>query len=138
MKNLIALVLALVCVLGLIGCGNSTQNSENKQIITLPSEVKEVEVSGYYNGSLINAGDFIIENFDEFAEWFSQLSLEHRTFEEGKNPSEMYAGGNSYTFDINDGALTFTYAVGGSPVTAYIIYDEEWYEVLNPSELPFK
>ena len=138
MKNLIALVLALVCVLGLIGCGNSTQNSENKQIITLPSEVKEVEVSGYYNGSVINAGDFIIENFDEFAEWFSQLSLEHRTFEEGKNPGEMYAGGNSYTFDINDGALTFTYAVGGSPVTAYIIYDEEWYEVLNPSELPFK
>ena len=138
MKKLIALVLALVCVLGLIGCGNSTQNSENKQIITLPSEVKEVEVSGYYNGSVINAGDFIIENFDEFAEWFSQLSLEHRTFEEGKNPGEMYAGGNSYTFDINDGALTFTYAVGGSPVTAYIIYDEEWYEVLNPSELPFK
>ena len=87
---------------------------------------------------MINAGDFVVKNFDMFTSWISQLSLEHRTFEKGKNPSEMYAGGDSYTFDINDGALTFTYAIGGSPVTEYVIYDEEWYEVLNPSELPFK
>lgn len=106
--------------------------------ITMPDEITEVEVSGYYNGGVIQPGDFVVEDFDEFEEWFSQLSLEHRTFEEGKNPGEMYAGGDAYTFDINDGALTFTYAIGGSPVTEYIIYDEEWYEVLNPSELPFK
>jgi len=106
--------------------------------ITMPDEITEVEVSGYYNGGVIQPEDFVVEDFDEFAEWFSLLSLEHRTFEEGKNPGEMYAGGDSYTFDINDGALTFTYAIGGSPVTEYIIYDEEWYEVLNPSELPFK
>ncbi len=111
---------------------------ENKSIIVLPSSVKKVEVSGYYNGSVINAGDFVVKNFDMFTSWISQLSLEHRTFEKGKNPSEMYAGGDSYTFDINDGALTFTYAIGGSPVTQYFIYDEEWYEVLNPSELPFE
>ena len=68
--------------------------------------------------------------------WISQLSLEHRTFEESKTPGEMYAGWNSYIFEINDGELTFTYNDGGT--MTYIIYDEEWYEVLNPSELPFE
>ena len=137
MKKLIALVLALVCVLGLVGCDNSAQNNDNSElIIDLPSEVNAVEVSGYYNGSVINAGDFVVEDFDTFVTWISQLSLEHRTFEEGKTPSETQAGGNSYHFNVNNGALSFTYADGG--IEAYIVYNEEWYEVLNPSELPFK
>ena len=110
--------------------------SESEQVVILPNEVKKVEVSGYYNGGVINAGDFVVEDFDIFAIWVSQLSLEHRTFAEGKTPGEMYAGWNSYTFDINGGELTFTYNDGGT--MTYVIYDEEWYEVLNPSEPPFK
>ena len=137
MKKLIALVLALVCALGLVGCDNSAQiNDKSKQVIVLPSEVNAVEVSGYYNGSVINEGDFVVADLDTFATWISQLSLEHRTFEEGKTPSETQAGGNSYHFNVNNGALSFTYADGG--IEAYIVYNEEWYEVLNPSELPFK
>ena len=137
MKKLIALVLALVCVPGLVGCDDSAQNNDkSEQIIVLPSEVRAVEVSGYYNGSVINEGDFIVADFDEFAKWFSQLSLEHRTFAEGKTPGEMYAGWTSYTFDINSSELTFTYADAGT--MTYIVYGEEWYEVLNPAEPPFK
>ena len=109
---------------------------EHEQVIAMPNQIHKMEISGYYNGSVIKAGDFVIADFDEFTTWFSKLSLEHRTFAEGKSPGEIYAGWNSYIFDINDGALTFTYADGGT--MTYIVYDEEWYEVLNPSELPFK
>jgi len=117
--------------------GNSAQrNDKSKQTIILPSGVNAVEVSGYYNGGVINAGDFVVADLETFATWISQLSLEHRTFEESKTPGEMYAGWNSYIFEINDGELTFTYNDGGT--MTYIIYDEEWYEVLNPSELPFE
>ena len=136
MKKIFAAALALICILGLVSCANRPDGTENEQIFAMPSEISKVEVSGYYGGGVINAGDFVVEDFDKFAEWFYQLSLEHRTFDEGKNPGEMYAGGDEYTFDVNNGALTFTYAIGGSPVTEYIIYEEEWYEVLNPSELP--
>ena len=137
MKKIFAAAVALICLLGVVGC-----NKEEKTVnIDFPFEVENIEsikISGYYGGSVIHPGDFVIEDFGEFITWFSQLSLEHRTFAEGKTPDEMYAGGDTITFDINDGALTFTYAVGGSPVTTYIIYDEEWYRVLNPTELPFK
>ena len=133
MKKLITLILSLT----LVGCGGSTADIENEQIVAMPSEIKEVNISGYYDGSVINAGDFEVEDFDIFATWISQLSLEHRTFDEGKTPYETVAGGNSYHFDVNNGELTFTYADAGKGLQ-YIVYGEEWYEVLNPTELPFK
>ena len=132
MKKLIALILSLTFVLALAGCGSSAIN-----IVALPSTIKEVNISGYYDGSVINAGDFVVEDFDKFATWISQLSLKHRAFEEGETPSETIAGGNSYHFNINNGELTFTYADAGKELQ-YIVYGAEWYEVLNPTELPFK
>ena len=44
MKKLIALVLALVCVLGLVGCNNSQQAQENKTANTHTLEVTENSV----------------------------------------------------------------------------------------------
>lgn len=104
--------------------------------ITMPDEITEVEVSGYYNGGVIKPGEFIIQDFEAFKTWFAEFSFEHREFAEGKTPGETLAGGNSYQFDVNNEELVFTYADFGTG--AYIVYDNEWYEITNPSEPPFK
>jgi len=104
--------------------------------IIMPDEITEVEVSGYYNGSVIKPGVFVIQDFEAFKTWFAEISFEHREFAEGKNPGETLAGGNSYQFDVNNEELVFTYADFG--IGAYIVYDNEWYEITNPSEPPFK
>ena len=104
--------------------------------ILFPDEITEIEVGGYYNGSVIKAGDFIVQDIKSFKDWFAQLSLEHKEFAAGKSPAETYAGGDSYEFSINNGALYFTYVDHG--IGAYVVYENEWYEVLNPSEPPFK
>ena len=102
--------------------------------IAMPDEITEVEVSGYYNGGVIKPGEFVIQDFDAFKTWFAELSFEHREFAEGKAPGETQAGGNSYQFDINNGVLFFTYADFG--IGAYIVYDNEWYEIKNPKLPP--
>ncbi len=104
--------------------------------ISLPEEITSIEVGGYYNGGVIQSGEFVIKDFDAFKVWFAQLSLEHREFEEGKTPGQTLAGGDAYEFDINNsGEIWFTYVENG---TTYIIYGDEWYEVTNPSEPPFE
>ncbi len=119
---------------------NSNNNGEvvicGLKYILLPDEITEIEVGGYYNGSVIKSGDFVIQDFISFKDWFAQLSLEQKEFADGKSPAETYAGGDSYEFDINNGALYFTYVDHGNG--AYVVYENEWYEVLNPSEPPLK
>lgn len=119
---------------------NSNNNGEvvicGLKYILLPDEITEIEVGGYYNGSVIKAGDFKVQDFKGFKDWFAQLSLEQKEFADGKSPAEIYAGGDSYEFDINNGELYFTYVDHGNG--AYVVYENKWYEVLNPSELPFK
>lgn len=136
MKKIFAILLTLCYIAGLTACGNRSMDRTDRELSKLLQDaIESIEVSGYYDGSMINAGDFVIEDFDEFVTWFSQLSLEHRTFAEGEPPFETIAGGNSYTFNINGGELTFIYADSGT--TAYIVYNEEWYELSEPTEPPF-
>ena len=104
--------------------------------ILMEDEITQVEVSGYYNGGVIKPEDFVIKDFAEFKAWYSQLSLEHREFAEGKTPGETLAGGNAYQFSINNGIICFTYADQG--IAAYIVFEDEWYEVMNPTEPPFE
>ena len=74
---------------------------------------------------------------EELITWVSQLSLKHRTYAEGKTPNRVYNGGVGYSFNINDGELTFDWA---SIDKAYILYDGKWYEITNtltpPLDLP--
>ena len=117
---------------------NSNNNGEvvicGLKYILLPDEITEIEVGGYFNGSVIKSGDFVIQDFSSFKDWFAQLSLEQKEFADGKSPAKIYAGGDSYEFDINNGVLYFTYVDYGNG--AYVVYENKWYEVLNPSEPP--
>lgn len=49
---------------------NSNNNGEvvicGLKYILFPDEITEIEVGGYYNGSVIKAGDFIVQDFKSF------------------------------------------------------------------------
>lgn len=119
---------------------NSNNNGEvvicGLKYILLPDEITKIEVGGYYNGSVINPGDFEVKDIESFRTWFTQLSLEHKEFADGKSLGKTQAGGDAYEFNINNGALYFTYVDYG--IAQYVVYENEWHEVLNPSEPPLK
>ena len=64
---------------------------------------------------------------------YERLGMEQKTFDDGEAPNEVYAGGESYTFNINNGEMTFSYI---SIDDNYIYMDNNWYEVKNPSIPP--
>ena len=81
MKKLIALVLAVVCVLGLVGCNNKTVN------IDLPFEVGDVENIEMYHfvGAPVSAEKKVIvaeETIKNLYDMFEGLSLELKEVEE--------------------------------------------------------
>ena len=81
MKKLIALVLAVVCVLGLVGCNNKTVN------IDLPFEVGDVENIEMYHfvGVPVSAEKKVIvaeEAIKDLYDLFEHLSLERKAAEE--------------------------------------------------------
>ena len=81
MKKLIALVLAVVCVLGLVGCNNKTVN------IDLPFEVGDVENIEMYHfvGVPVSAEKKVIvaeETIKNLYDMFEGLSLELKEVEE--------------------------------------------------------
>lgn len=115
----------------LAGCSEKSIFKLNE---VLP-QIESVSICGYYDGSVIAPWELDQSEIEELTTWIGHLSLEHRIFKEGENPGETFAGGNSYTFDLNNGEQSFTYADIDKP---YIIFEEEWYEVKNPSDLPIE
>ena len=97
MKKLIALVLAVVCVLGLVGCNNKTVN------IDLPFEVGDVENIEMYHfvGAPVSAEKKVIvaeETIKNLYDMFEGLSLELKEVEETAG-AEI----TSFRFNLSDG-----------------------------------
>lgn len=97
MKKLIAFVLALVCVLGLVGCNNKTVN------IDLPFEVGNVENIEMYHfvGAPVSAEKKVIvaeETIKYLYDMFEGLSLKDKEVEETTG-AEI----TSFRFNLADG-----------------------------------
>ena len=97
MKRLIALVLAVVCVLGLVGCNNKTVN------IDLPFEVGDVENIEMYHfiEAPVSAEKKVIvaeETIKNLYDMFERLSLELKEAEETSG-AEITA----FRFNLSDG-----------------------------------
>ena len=97
MKKLIALVLAVVCVLGLVGCNSKTVN------IDLPFEVGDVENIEMYHfvGAPVSAEKKVIvakETIKSLYDMFEGLSLELKEVEETSG-AEI----TSFRFNLHDG-----------------------------------
>lgn len=128
--NLVASVLLILLCLIITGC--SGENTSSVITEAIPENITRIEASGYRNGEL-EPWELTQAEIEELGTWISQLSLKHRTYAEGKAPNEVWNGGVSYTFNINDGELSFTWSYIDK---AYIWYDGEWYEITNTSTPP--
>ena len=123
---LCGLVLAVSLILA--GCSNAESG-----IISLPDDVKTVVVIVDRNGSEMEPQELEQTEIDALLIWINQLSLTHRTYDEGKTPNLVWNGGSSYKFNINDNELSFSYVYIDK---AYIHYNDEWYEIKAPSTPP--
>ena len=97
MKKLIALVLAVVCVLGLVGCNNKTVN------IDLPFEVGDVENIEMYHfvGVPVSAEKKVIleeKTIKSLYDMFERASLTNKAVE-----STTGAEITSFRFNLSDG-----------------------------------
>ena len=122
MKKLIALVLALVCVLGLIGCGQQEQT-----VIDIPDSIDKVDVSFYSIGQ-VTEWELDESKLSAWKEWAENLSLKPLS-EEKIEELKLTDGGESYHFEINDDEMSFTFMDGGSD--KYLAIEKTYYEVLN-------
>ena len=122
-------VLALSVVL-LSGCGQG----KGKPIISFPDDVKTACVT-YYSCSPDTSRELSQEEIITIKDWAAALDLEHKTFDKEETPNKVYTGGETFAFNVNDGELNFSYA---SIDNDYIVMNDEWYLVLNPSFPPIE
>ena len=92
MKKLMALVLALVCVLGLVGCGEKNQdlsflNYENLVSIAAQSETLSVVKSGDESNNYIIDGLQLAQFLDD-ANWTAQTELSRKVQRNTEKNSE--------------------------------------------------
>lgn len=127
----IVLVLSTLLCTALTGCSKSNDISVINDAI--PEEITSIEVSGFHGGSELQPWELTQEEIEELNVWLPELSLEHRTYAKGEAPNEVWNGGTSYRFNVNDGELSFNWVYIDK---AYIQYDDEWYEITNTSAPP--
>ncbi len=108
MKGLTLLRLGLLMLLCLIVTGCSVENASSVISEAIPENIARIEVSGFYNGEL-EPWELTQAEIEKLNTWITQLSLKHRTYAEGEAPSEVYAGGVCYSFNINGGDMSFTW-----------------------------
>ncbi len=133
MKRVGSIILALSTLMcsALTGCSMSNDVSAITEAI--PESITRIEASGSLNGGYLEPWELTQAEIDELRTWIPRLSLKHRTYAEGETPNRVYNGGICYSFNINDGELSFTWIYID---TAYIMYDGEWYEITNTLTAP--
>ena len=137
MKKLIALVLALVCVLGLVGCSPMDNipslDLNGSYLYSFPEPTTQITGTFYSQGQE-TAFEIGSEDYDpddlsttSIIKWFYDLKLA------ACDKPESVEGSESYDFYVK-GENAFTYEDRGSE--AYIIIGGNYYEVSNPSTPP--
>jgi len=100
----------------------------------IPESIVRVELGGgQYNGGWVEPRELSQTEIEELSTWVSQLSLTHRTFEEGESPGDL-SGCTAYTFNYNEDETSFTWVDTGTE--KYIYYADEWYEITNTLDAP--
>ena len=131
-SQILSIMVVLLCVM-VTGCSSKDNGISPILGDALPEKITSIEVSGFYNGGDLEPWQLTQEEIEELNAWLSELSLKHRTYDEGKAPNEVWNGGSSYHFNVNDGELSFAWVYIDK---AYFWYDDEWYEIINKSVPP--
>ncbi len=131
MRKYIALVLALACVLSLVGCGQKTVSGS--EVYSFPEPTTMITGS-FYSAGQETAFEIGSEEYDpndlsttSVIEWFYDLKLT------ACDKPETVEGSESYDFYVK-GENAFTYEDRGSEV--FIIVGGNYYKVSNPSTPP--
>lgn len=124
----------LLCARVTVCSGKSVPDESVSAIIDelVPENITNVELSDFYNGSVVEPQALNQEEIEKMCAWVSLLSLTHRTFKEGEAPNDLN-GGTAYSFSFNDGEISFSWVNVGKK---YIHYEGEWYEIMNILEPP--
>lgn len=122
-------ILFLVAILTVVLAGCSSTD-----IKLLPESIEQVDVTYSVYSNTTEKRTLDSAGISDWTAWVEGLSLKHKTFDDGETPGAVYAGGESYLFDINNGELTFSYIDFGTE--AYIYYRDEWYKASKPKS-PF-
>ena len=99
----------------------------------LPDETESVTVIHSVNGSDGAPRALQPEEIRAVRDWAAGLDLERLAFAEGEAPNEVYAGGESYLFTVDEGETVFCYLFIDAD---YILFADSWYRVQNPSAPP--
>lgn len=100
--------------------------------ILFPADIKDITYTfSVYSSD--NSRQLNPEEIADVIDWTLSLDLLHVDFPDGEAPNEVYAGGESYTFVINNGEKEFSYLYIND---YYVFLSEQWYLVENPSEPP--
>ena len=130
MKKSITVILAIICVLGLVGCQNTINGS---QTYAFPEPTTQIKGAFYSQGK---ETEFVIgsEKYDPnnqsvlpVIQWFYGLELA------ACEQPEDVEGGEHYSFYVNE-KYVFGYQDRGDE--AYVIVSDTWYKVKNPSQPP--
>lgn len=126
-RRIAILFLVTILTVAFAGC-------DSTDIKLLPESIAQVDVTYSIYSNTTEKRTLDSAGISDWTAWVEGLSLKHETFDDGKTPGAVYAGGESYLFDINNGELTFSYIDFGTE--AYIYYEGEWYKVSKPKS-PF-
>ena len=131
------LALAILLCFSVTACSGEAVPDESASSIVdelIPDNITNVELSVAHNAEL-KTQTLTQAEIEELSEWVSQLSLTHRSFQEGETPSDG-EGGSAYIFSFNDDEMSFAWIDTGSK--HFIHYEDEWYEINNTSNAPLE
>lgn len=131
MKKLFTVVLAIVCILALCGCG---WNSKKIVATNISENVTKIDITHYIGGRSTN---WSVEGaeIDLLKEWLDNLSYRHLEVKEGQSPGDN-DGGEVYTFVFTGGEWPgFSYVINGQN-DCYIQSEGNWFSVINPATPP--
>lgn len=128
MKRTFILLLSIIFTLSIAtACGNLEQQPN----IDLTQTAK-VDVLHYVSGQEEKWTIDDKADINHLLEWFSNLSLELKQFNEGNSPGDS-DGGEVYMFASENDEFSY---VRNGPNDCYILYNAQWYQVEIPTD-PF-
>lgn len=133
-KHTLLLGLIMSLTLMLMGCNGERKVAEQIPDI-FPDEVDRVAVTHYYGGE---EKEWIVEkrNIKPLKDWVNSLLLNKKMdFKEGEYPGENEEGGELFYFDFGGSYPDFSYRSFGE---SYLVVEDEWYLVSNPSNPPIE